>query len=40
MYNTDLPNRAELPSTRQLIRSTVIALVAASALLTTTVLPA
>jgi hypothetical protein len=39
MYNTDLPNRAELPSTRQLIRSTVIALVAASALLTTTVLP-
>jgi hypothetical protein len=40
MYNTDLPNRAELPSTRQLIRSTVIAFVAASALLTTTVLPA
>lgn len=39
MYNTDLPNRAELPSTRQLIRSTVIALVAAFALLTTTVLP-
>lgn len=39
MYNTDLPNRAELPSTRQLIRSTVIALVAACALLTTTVLP-
>jgi len=39
VYNTDLPNRAELPSTRQLIRSTVIALVAASALLTTTVLP-
>lgn len=39
MYNTDLPNRADLPSTRQLIRSTVIALVAASALLTTTVLP-
>jgi hypothetical protein len=39
MYNTDLPNRAELPSARQLIRSTVIALVAASALLTTTVLP-
>jgi hypothetical protein len=39
MYNTDLPNRAELPSTRQLIRSTVVALVAASALLTTTVLP-
>ena len=40
MYNTDLPNRAELPSSRQLLRSTAIALVAAGALLTTTVLPA
>ncbi len=40
MYNTDLPSRAELPSSRQLIRSTIIALVAAGALLTTTVLPA
>lgn len=40
MYNTDLPNRAELPSSRQLIRSTAIALVAAGALLTAIVLPA
>ena len=40
MDHTDLPNRAELPSSRQLLRSTAIALVAAGALLTTTVLPA
>ena len=40
MYNTDLPNRAELPSSRQLLRSTAIAFVAAGALLITTVLPA
>ena len=40
MYNTDLPSRAELPSSRQLIRSTLLAAVAASTLLTTTVLPA
>jgi hypothetical protein len=40
MYNTELPTRAELPSSRQLIRSTLIAAVAASTLLTTTVLPA
>ena len=40
MYNTELPNRAELPTSRQLIRSTVIALVAAGVLLTTAVLPA
>ena len=40
MYNTDLPNRAELPSSRQLLRSTAIALVAAGALLTAIVLPA
>ncbi|WP_296912571.1 transmembrane anchor protein [Polaromonas sp.] len=40
MYNTDLPSRAELPSSRQLIRSTLFAAVAASTLLTTTVLPA
>ena len=39
MYNTDLPNRAELPSARRLIRSTAIALVVASGLLTTAVLP-
>tara|TARA_R110000803_G_scaffold158074_1_gene222419 strand:+ start:46086 stop:46748 length:663 start_codon:yes stop_codon:yes gene_type:complete len=40
MYNTDMPTRAELPSTRQLIRSTLIAIAAAVALLITAVLPA
>jgi hypothetical protein len=40
MYNSDMPTRAELPSTRQLIRSTIIALVAAIVLLVTVVLPA
>jgi len=40
MYNTDLPTRAELPSTARLLRSTVIALLVAAALLVTTVLPA
>lgn len=40
MYNTDMPGRADLPTTRQLIRSTLIALAAAAALLVTVVLPA
>lgn len=40
MYNTDLPTRAELPTTRQLIRSTILALLAAAAILVTIVLPA
>jgi len=40
MYNTELPTRAELPSSRQLIRSTLIAAVTAGALLTTAVMPA
>ena len=40
MYNTELPTRAALPTSRQLIRSTVIAVVTAGVLLTTTVLPA
>jgi hypothetical protein len=40
MYNTDLPSRAELPSTRQLLRSTAIAVVIAATLLITVVLPA
>ncbi|WP_348827820.1 hypothetical protein [Halomonas sp. RT37] len=40
MYNTDLPTRAELPSTGKLLRSTVLAAVVASALLITVVLPA
>lgn len=40
MYNTDMPNRAELPSTGKLIRSTLLAAVAATVLLVTVVLPA
>lgn len=40
MYNSDLPTRAELPSTAQLIRSTIIAILAAAAILVTVVLPA
>lgn len=40
MYNTDLPTRAELPSSQQLIRSTVLAAMTAAALLVTVVLPA
>ncbi len=39
MYNTDLPNRAELPSSQQLLRSTIIAVVVAAVLLVTIVLP-
>lgn len=39
MYNTDIPTRAELPSTRQLIKSTIAALVAAIVILVTIVLP-
>jgi hypothetical protein len=40
MYNTDIPTRAELPTSAQLLRSTVIAILAAAALLVTIVLPA
>jgi hypothetical protein len=40
MYNTDIPTRAELPSTAQLIKSTVLALIAAAVILVTVVLPA
>lgn len=40
MYNTDMPNRAELPSTGKLIRSTLLAAVTAAVLLVTVVLPA
>ncbi|WP_376988332.1 transmembrane anchor protein [Bosea sp. R86505] len=40
MYNTDIPTRAELPTTKQLLRSTVIAFVSAVAILVTIVLPA
>lgn len=40
MYNSDIPSRAELPTTRQLLRSTVIAIISAAAILVTVVLPA
>ncbi|MCZ8272626.1 MAG: hypothetical protein O9314_02595 [Microcystis sp. LE19-4.1E] len=40
MYNSDIPTRAELPSTAQLIKSTIIAFIVAIALLFTVVLPA
>src|SRR5215212_2969877 len=39
MYNTDMPTRAELPSSAQLVRSTLIAAGVAAALLVTVVLP-
>ena len=39
MYNSDIPNRAELPSSKQLLRSTAIAIVVATVLLVTVVLP-
>ena len=39
MYNSDMPSRAELPTTRQLIRSTLIAAASAVVLLYTVVLP-
>ncbi|HYJ85772.1 MAG TPA: hypothetical protein VEW46_06950 [Pyrinomonadaceae bacterium] len=39
MYNSDLPNRAELPSSKQLLRSTVTAILVATVLLVTVVLP-
>ena len=40
MYNSDTPSRAELPSSRQLLRSTILAAIAALALLVAVVLPA
>ena len=40
MYNSDMPTRAELPSKRKLIRSTLIAAMSAAILLVTVVLPA
>lgn len=39
MYNTDKPAREELPTSRQLIRSTILAILAAAAILVTIVLP-
>lgn len=40
MYNSDIPSRAELPTTAQLIKSTIIAIITAIAILVTIVLPA
>ena len=40
MYNTDMPTRAKLPTTRKLLRSTAIAAVSATAILVAVVLPA
>ena len=40
MYNTDMPTRAELPTSGQLLRSTLIAFAAAIVILVTIVLPA
>lgn len=39
MYNNTPPSPAELPTSRQLLRSTIIAIVAAAVILTTVVLP-
>ncbi len=39
MYNTDLPTRADLPSNGQLLRSMAVALVTATVLLITVILP-
>jgi hypothetical protein len=40
MYNSDMPNRADLPTTGQLLRSTFLAALTAVFLLVTVVLPA
>ncbi|WP_028671957.1 hypothetical protein [Saccharospirillum impatiens] len=40
MYNTDLPSRNDLPSSAQLLRSTLVAAVVAVVLLVTIVMPA
>jgi hypothetical protein len=40
VYNSDLPSRADLPSTKQLVRSTLIAASVAGVILVTAVLPA
>jgi hypothetical protein len=40
MYNSDIPSRAELPTSAQLIKSTIIAIAAAAVILVTIVLPA
>ena len=40
MYNSDTPSQAELPSSNQLIKSTILAAIAAIVILFTVVLPA
>ncbi len=40
MYNSDIPTRAELPTSKQLLRSTLIAIATAIVILVTIVLPA
>jgi hypothetical protein len=40
VFNAKIPSRAELPSTAQLVKSTIIAIVAAAVILVTIVLPA
>jgi hypothetical protein len=40
MYNSDMPTRSELPTTKQLLRSTIIAIFSAIIILVTVVLPA
>ena len=40
MYNSDTPTRAELPTSKQLVRSTVLAAISALVLLVAVVLPA
>ncbi|HQT51014.1 MAG: transmembrane anchor protein [Acidovorax sp. 17-64-282] len=40
MYNSDTPSRAELPTSKQLVRSTILAAVSALVLLVAIVLPA
>ncbi|WP_117234845.1 transmembrane anchor protein [Vibrio maerlii] len=40
MYNSEMPTKAELPSTKQLLKSTIIALLTAVVLLVTVILPA
>lgn len=39
MYNSNVPSRAELPSSKQLMRSTIIAAIVAAVLLVTVVFP-
>ena len=39
MYNTDLPTRAELPSSLKLMQSTLMAAIVALTLLITVVMP-